>query len=459
MKRHRARLATVLIPATVVLAIVGCAENNPVGNTDTGHSEPVTAESIGRIAINTMAQTTDGLSGTSALAGSATALLLAPSGFETTTPPPGLGKRSATSGESLDIDDSDPANPIAVYVVADTSVFGIITVDSVILRWDALAQDNIQDNENIISLSHSEVYPGGRIEYGTVHDLDGDGVVVGEAPYNGTARLFTYTKNGQTEEMMVLDAACGPDGDFENESDNKTLALGWVRVVAGDTVAYAVFDDADGDGYLVDHAATGESAVDVTLFEKNPAFAPHIAWSSLQLRVAVGSDGVERITKLSGTEKRRSGRVSAVVLEDSPDGSGDGVLDPGEWAYVTFATESSPATDPLASAQVKVVFDPASGLGNPEDNLYYELYAAEERRVGAIARQTFHFTTTDPVREGEQPTSGHVELTVTYRNGDTAALVADFGEGLLSGTYTGPDCRSVSMSWDENGTVVGEKDS
>jgi hypothetical protein len=339
-------------------------------------------------------------------------------------------------------------------VRADTSLRGTITIDSVLMKWDDAAHDDIDDNENILSLSHTLLHPDGSIHSTAVSDLDGDGVAVGQNPYNQTARLVTSTTKGTIEETMVLDAHCGADANFDNESDNKILALEWVRTDAGDTVAYARFGDADADGYLVDHAAARASVVDVEVFEKNPATAPLVASSSLALRVEVGADGTERITKLSGSEIRKAGRLSTIVLQDSPDGSGDEVLDPGEKAHVTFATHSSPADAPVASAQATVVFDPVSGLQNPEDNLYYEIHATEQRRVGAIASQTFRFTTTQPVAAHQQPLSGHLELSVTYRNGDTVSMTADFAEGMLRGTYTDPDGQTSTVSWNQEGTVV-----
>ena len=48
-------------------------------------------------------------------------------------------------------------------------------------------------------------------------------------------------------------------------------------------------------------------------------------------------------------------------------------------------------------------------------------------------------------------------MSVTYSNDKTASMVADFSPTGFSGTWTGPDGNTLTVTWDGNGDVVSSK--
>ncbi|MDD5675076.1 MAG: hypothetical protein PHC61_12985 [Chitinivibrionales bacterium] len=257
---------------------------------------------------------------------------------------------------------------------------------------------------------------------------------------------------GETE-TGILKAASGPDHDFATAGDNQLLAASWLRMLGSDTLASAVFKDADNDGILINYAAGAPSVVDVSLYERNPVLKPLVSYDRLNLRVVTNGDTTQdKVIRISGVEGRKSGRVSTFVVLDT---TGDSTVIAGAMARAIWTTAlSSSSSDTVIAAKATVLFKPQNGLCKNADNLFYGINLTESKRFGIISERTFDFTTTNPVADGQKPTSGHVVMNVTFANGKTAGLVADFDNGYFNGTYTGPDGNTLTVRWNANGTVV-----
>ena len=165
-----------------------------------------------------------------------------------------------------------------------------------------------------------------------------------------------------------------------------------------------------------------------------------------------GIDSNDKIIRLSGEEHRMSGRVVTLTVTDS---SGNPDIAANSIAIATFA--SDPATNLGAIDTVKFVFNVAADLQDQKDQLLYGLHIKKDKQIGIVRERTFDFTTTDPVKSGDKPASGHIVMSVTYSNDKTASLVADFSPTGFSGTWTGPDGNMVNVTWDSNGEVVSSK--
>lgn len=366
-----------------------------------------------------------------------------------------LGKRglskSKDNSTATTADLSDTASGIAL-LYCYTKELLCDSYDTIVVKWDEFAKDSIQNNENIISVSGAKIYALKTERY-SVTDLDGDGIVSGQAKYNGKAR-FTYSSlQAGTLEKLVMDVSAGPDQNFSTDADNQILAMSWVQIAGSDTTSYATFADADNDGMLIDKSKATPLLVDVVLFQKNPPLKPFVQSTTLSMRIQTnGIDSNDKIIRLSGEEHRMSGRIVTLTVTDS---SGNPDIAANHIAIATFA--SDPATDLGAIDTVKFVFNVAAGLQDQKDQLLYGLHLKKDKQIGIVRDRTFDFTTADPVKSGEKPTSGHIVMSVTYSNDKTASLVADFSPTGFSGTWTGPDGNTVNVTWDNNGEVVSSK--
>lgn len=447
-------LAKYLTLGIITSAMTGCFLS-PV---DSDNSDQIiSAESLGKLAVESFSQT-DSLSGTLLVADDASGRMTSDQSAlffgAAARSKQALGKVRA--GEPLSFDVSDTANGVARIMYESTSLLAT-TYDTIVIKWDAVAKDDSIDDKNVISFSEYKVYKVGRVEYARVTDLDNDGVVSAAAgsDYNGSARFLfgAKTVSGEIEET-VMDMGAGADLDFDGEEDdNPILAMSWKKLTAaGDTLGYAAFVDADGDGVLTDPAATTVSTVDINLYERNNPWKPFVEYSRLAMRVVTdGNEENDLITKLGGEEGLVTGRVNTVSVVDA---QGDEIVTANEIATAAFETKSTPADDPVRQSQLEMVFDVGSGLQNEADNLFYEVHFNQEKKVGWVRSRTFDFTTSKPFADGADPTSGHLQFSAGYSNGKTAFVVADFDENGFSGTYTDPDGAVFSVVWSADGAVV-----
>jgi hypothetical protein len=350
----------------------------------------------------------------------------------------------------VSVDVSDTASGKARLIFAVQTAL-VTSYDTVTIKWDDIARDPLKVDKNIISVAGEKAFIGGKTERYAVSDLDGDGVVAGEAQYNGKARFAYQSNNGAITEKLLMDVSAGPDKSFGAEADNKIAGLSWEKSKSGAAAGRASFADGDNDGVLIDKAAA-QNAVDVTLFEKNPPFKPFVDSVSLTMRVVIGgTDTTGKIIRLSGKEYRVSGRIVTLAVTDI---HGNADVMPFDTAVATFAL--IPVLQNGWKDTVRLVFDVQSGLQNASDNLLYELHISKEHASGAVKSRTFDFVTTSPVHDGRKPVSGHVEGTVTYGSGKTATLSADFSAAGFSGTWTGPNGNTLTVTWDKNGKVISQ---
>ena len=429
---------------------IGSCGKNPVTGDNSQNSVDITAQSTGQIAVASFTEQ-DSLSATLATAGSGLDNMSLDNKFSISSAS-GLGKSGlgkTHSGEpATTIDFSDTGKGIIRLMYFKQELLSK-NYDTLVVKWDDVAKDTSKTTKNIISVSGSKEYIGGKVERYSVVDLDNDGVVSGESKYNGQARFTYQSITAAATEKLVMDVSAGADKDFNTDADNQVIALSWEKTTIAGKVAWASFTDADGDGILIDKSKLAKSAVDVVLFEKNPTLKPFVDSSILNLRVLTnGKSSDDLLTRLSGVEYRKSGRIITVTASDI---HGNPDIMPNDTAVVTFAKSPKMADGWKDSATF--VFSVGSGLQNSNDNLFSEIHLSKDHQAGVVLSKTFDFTTTQAFAAGQQPKSGHLVMTVTYGNGKTASIVADFNQNGFSGTWTGPNGNSVQVSWDAGGNV------
>lgn len=425
--------------------------------TDLVENEVVSARTVGALAAETFGQT-DSLSGS--LSGGARALELLHSAASLDAfgvlAKQGLGKRREEFPWQIDFSDTLAGN---VRVTLTVSAWGTTSYDTMDVLWDDAAREQRLGELSIITLYGTKHHDNGRRESYRITDRDGDGILAAPSgsQLNGSARYenrITFV-NGVVEEL-IIDVGAGPDNDFTLVDDNLLLQVSWVkRGAGGDTLGYARFTDAHGDGPVHDPLATTPSVVDVSFYERGNPWKPFVDAASLNLRVVLTPGEEDVITRFSGEERFVGGRVSTVSVTTM---DGDATVEPGTVARAVFETASAPASDPVKASRLELVFDVGTGLHNPLDNLYHEVRFTQQRRVGWIRSRDYRFTSATPVAHGTLPQAGEVGLTVGYRDGSAAALEAVFDEQGFSGTYTGPDGAQLLVVWDSEGGVVSSQE-
>ena len=410
----------------------------------------ITPATSGQLAVSSFSEQ-DSLAGTLLIAGSSIGDMSMQSQFSIASAS-SLGKqglsKSKANSTTMTPDFTDTANGIA-RLYCYTKELLCDSYDTIVVKWDEFARDSIQNNENIVSVSGAKIYALKTERY-SVTDLDGDNVVSGQPQYNGKARFAYASFQAGVTEKLVMDVSAGPDKNFSTDVDNQVLAMSWVQMKGADTTSYATFADADNDGILIDKGKSSTSLVDVALFQKNPPFKPFVESTALSMRIQTnGIDSNDKIIRLAGEEHRVSGRVVTLTVTDT---MGNPDISANQIAIATFA--SNPATNLGAIDTVKFVFNVGAGLQDQKDQLLYGLHLKKDKQIGIVRERTFDFTTTNPVKSGDKPTSGDIAMSVTYSNDKTASMVADFSPTGFSGTWTGPEGNTLTVTWDSNGEVV-----
>jgi hypothetical protein len=417
------------------LILAGCSNSPMLTQTEDVTDITITAESTGDLTFQSIGETR-AAENLLAMSNPAPENLLDQPGLPSTLSgtKPSLAKNSAGAGFTIDT--------INGKIRVTTVTPGLLSTryDTFELVMDETVFDAVEGNESITGLYGATVNIAGTIEYYTAQDRDGDKIINGKTgTQRASLRIRTvYTKdilgfrNGE-ETMVYFDADGGLDNDFDTKADNRLYHVSWVKLDGDDTLAYAFYDDADGDGVI---AATGEGTIDVRFYESGNPLKPLVDYGKATIRLERDANGKDRTAQFSAEEKLVTGRLNRVWVVDE---SGDPTISAGEIAIVHFATNSPAVADSEITAQAVFTIDPGEDLGDESDNLLHEIALAKSFRFGALDTMTFHCTFEPPVLHGREPTSGAFELTATYRNGKTASLVGTFTTGVLKATYTGPE--------------------
>ncbi len=384
-----------------------------------------------------------------------TAALPTPSAGNALAKPAALGKPAAV-GDTVTYTDTStiPAGYVTVCITKKNQPTLLqTTYDTIVVRWDAQAQDTIAGNENILRLS--ETVTGPLATFRTeVRDADGDGLVnyVPGRPNRVEIKLTSEQSVLGQDVIEAADLAVdpGPDGNYDSlhQADNLIDKAAWSRTVNGQVQATAEFLDADGDGVVVNN--DGVSIVTVKYWQLKPA--PGVDSESATARVLAPGYAQPTVPiTFTYTQYLSNGRINQAYVRNSQ--GGDSLI-ADDTTHLFLTTQVSNQNDTLQAAQVEVVFNPGSDLNSDSDNVFYGLNVTTQKRLGWERAAEFHFTSATPVPFGQNPTAGNFSAAATYANGQTATLAGSFSPSGYQATYTDPNGNTVNVTYNPSGQVV-----
>jgi hypothetical protein len=385
----------------------------------------------------------------------------APTGLETlagvSTGVGGLQKAAALAKGAADIDLGG-----GLTANLDDTAKGFATVyhkynillnrieDTATIRWDDQARDTIKNNENIISFKRVNRGIGDfHIETAEFADADGNGLVTAVPGRENKVKIaFTVQDNGTVEKTELI-AGAGPDGNFDAEDDNVVYEAKWTRSKNGAVIGTGSFQDADGDGVVVDNSK--DCAVLAQYSDLEPKYRPDLKRVDFKakLKVLAHKAGDEPMA-FSYVETTQNGRTNSATLRNRAGGE---EIVKGDTMYVTLETTKTAADDTLQHAVLVLAMNPGQDLKSDADDSCYSIHVESDKRFGLERHAEFDFKSAAPIPHGQLPTAGTFSGEADYANGQSVSLKGSFSPTGFSAEYKGPG-GSAKLEWNLNGILA-----
>jgi hypothetical protein len=357
-----------------------------------------------------------------------------------------LAKMARVAGDEMVITVDTVAG--VAHITHNYSLLGVAIEDKADVKWDDKAQDQIDDNENVIGFSQSKHYLLGKVETAVFSDADGDQLVNALSETSKVKIVFTKVELGLTEVAVVV-AGCGPDTNFKTETDNLIYQADWQRKKGSVVLAEASYLDGDKDGIVVNNADT--SLVEVAFKEWNPMNRPLVSHLEAHATVRLfGKDNGDEPVQFGYTETLKTGRVNSVSMKNR---FGEPAMIANDTLTVHFESKITNADDTLKYLAIDFVMNPGKDLKSDLDDSLYALHILSQKKIGFEREAEFHFWSDAAVAHGQEPKAGHFEGEATYANGKTASLKGSFSPAGFQAEYVGPEGDSASVGYSLLGTV------
>ncbi len=383
-----------------------------------------------------------------------------------TASPKALPKGSAPGdSQSVRFDFSDTANGTLMIYSYHSHAEGSQT-DTLAIRWDDQARDTIKDNENVLWAIHRKESNSGRIERAAMYDVDGDSVLNPLRGPQSAVGIWAQTWDQGIYEEVRIHVTAGADGDFgkegePEEKDNDILLARTLKMrspaptlnasTLSDTLTFAEYQDADGDGIVIANSGDYPSMVVVNITAWDPADKPQIKSSRLRLRLEMQPrDNGQQVIGLTADELLRDGTVSRSWITSL---SGDTTVDFSDTLLIHAHTRYPSGTNTLDS--LKAVY--RMGLGpdrdSDRDDTCYAIQLDAYPRLGEERRVQLGFIPSPPLGKGEEPKFGQVDFAVRYENGTERLLKGTIDANGMEGSLRDRNGKTCEVRWDSSGAL------
>jgi len=322
--------------------------------------------------------------------------------------------------------------------------------DTAIVRWDDRARDTAQKDKNIISFKRVNRSIGNlRVETSEFADADGDGLVNAVAGGDNKVKITFTVDQGGTVEKTELVAGAGKDANFDTEDDNLVYEAKWTRSKDGVVIGTGAFQDADGDGVVVDNSK--DCTVLVQYSDIEPKDRPLIERVDFKarLKVLAHKAGNEPLS-FSYVETTKNGRTDSASIRNRAGGE---EIVKGDTMYVTLKTTKTADDDTLKSATIVFAMNPGQDLSTDADDSCYSIHVESDKRFGLERHAEFDFTSATAIPHGQVPKAGAFSGEADYANGTSVTLKGSFSPTGFSAEYKGPD-GSAKVEWSLSGILT-----
>ncbi|MBW8887257.1 MAG: hypothetical protein JF616_05795 [Fibrobacteres bacterium] len=322
--------------------------------------------------------------------------------------------------------------------------------DTAIVKWDDRARDTAQKDKNIISFKRVNRGIGNlRVETSEFADADGDGLVNAVAGGDNKVKItFTVDQGGSVEKTEVV-AGAGKDENFDTEDDNIVYEAKWTRSKDGVVIGTGSFQDADGDGIVVDNSK--DCMVLVQYSDIEPKDRPLIERVDFKAKLKVLAHKAGNEPKsFSYVETTKNGRTNSATLKNRAGGE---EIVKGDTMYVTLETTKTADDDTLQHAVIVFAMNPGQDLSTDADDSCYSIHVESDKRFGLERHAEFDFVSASAIPHGQLPTAGTFSGEADYANGTSVTLKGSFSPTGFSAEYKGPD-GSAKVEWSLSGILT-----
>ena len=428
--------------ATISLLAIASCNKNPISSNDDDSNTPTTvsANDVGSITFATISESSE-INEVLITENPAPADLFSQATIPDVSSDANQTLNKATAETTISLDTlTDNTLRITITSEGDAATRSD-TIEAVL---DETVFDAVEGNESLLAVYGSVEYETGiRTSY-RIEDTDGDGIINNPATEQRAAIIcFATTDNSSAEAIETFTAfevGSGPDKNFNAESDNVLFSATWTQLKSGDTLAYARFTDASGDGIV---ASTGEGTIDISFYRTAFPFRPFLEYRKVDCTIEQDADGKKETLSFSAEEEYSTGRTNHLVIKDD---NGNTTTTPNSMAHAYFTTNNPAISDTEVTAQIHLVFDPGDNLCDETDNYLHEATFEKSYRLGALDSLMVHYTFSPAVAFGNEAESGSFELEALYRNGKEASLVGTFDHAIIEATYTDPEGKTTEVT-------------
>ncbi len=338
-------------------------------------------------------------------------------------------------------------------VAGNTSFFIYRSTDTTVSRDTIVAK--LRESDTLILLLAGEITrsiePAVKIYY-RYSDFDGDSILFDPAASRQQALgYYRRSLQGNLIESGTLAVDAGEDGKFDTEGDNRTIAASALVTVADDTVSLLEMTDADGDGFVLNRAATADSGmVDITTLAGRQNSASHLLRHWVSARVVIFHDDSAKNYAI------RYGVVNWFPLQTVEwtirTAGGDTTVYPGDMAQVHRIAHphegDSVEADTLAM-RVLLGPDPRDSTDDAMDSIF--VHSKYSR--GHAREKQFSFKASSPFR-GSRPDSGLVYFKALFSDHSWIEVEGAVGFETIVADVTTDDGTRYSVTWDRDGTLI-----
>ncbi len=289
-----------------------------------------------------------------------------------------------------------------------------------------------------------------------IEDADGDGIVnTGSVEDRARYRQSTIAPDrfdiARVEMKQTMIIGPGEDGDYGSESDNSIFSFVSMSSVAGDTLEYESYTDADGDGIPVD-GALDSCVLKVHAVKKKFGLNGPIRRTEHSIGYVVFPQNDSLNYPIMYHESVRN-QLRPDTTAQVRHSNGDSVFYPGDTVWAEIVVTGG-REDEIVSDTARMTMVLGSDGTREDDDFLLSVYSRSRRRFGEEREVEYRVESDQPFGRGRPPLSGTLEFRVRREDSSSAEILATFDTESISAVVTTTRHGRLEIVWDRDGKVM-----